>query len=214
LPDSDGMTQGAASHRRIGAILVERGLITEDQLVAALTEQSENGRPLGEICVDRYALDRLHLADALAQQWDEIRAVPELPATPVLGVRRMAPPQVEPRPQTPPAGEQELRDLLAEAQAARTELESKTDELSSRLAALESLVADVTAALAEIRPADQAPARDERDPQAGGRQACSGPGGPQARREADADGYGVLRRSHAFAIATRCASVGWFSNRR
>jgi len=143
------MTQGVTPHRRIGAILVERGLITDVELDAALVEQAECGRPVGEICVDRFGLDRLHLADALAQQWEEIRSVPEpRPAAPVVGVRRMAPPAHAP-------AEQELRELLAEAQAARAELETKTDELSKRLAALESLVADVTTAIDEIRPADK-----------------------------------------------------------
>jgi hypothetical protein len=43
--------------------------------------------------------------------------------------------------------------LLEEAEAARVELASKTDELSRRLAVLETLVVGVTDALAELRPA-------------------------------------------------------------
>ena len=154
------MEQGAAPHRRIGVILVERGLIDEAQLEVALAEQDACGRPLGEICVERFGLDRLHLADALARQWEEIRSTPNPRpnAVPVVGVRRMA--------VTSPAGESELRVLLGEAQAARAELEQKTDELSKRLAALEELVADVSVALAEIRPAEapKPPARATRKP--------------------------------------------------
>jgi septal ring factor EnvC (AmiA/AmiB activator) len=143
------------TYRRIGTIFVERGLITEAELAVALTEQREHGRPLGEICVERFGLDRLHLADALARQWDEMRAVqvdPQIRFTP--GAEQDARTGVI-------ADEAELRTLLEEAQAARTELESKTDELGQRLAALEALVADVSTALAEIRPAEQ-PVRTSR----------------------------------------------------
>ena len=137
------------TYRRIGTIFLERGLITEAQLAVALTEQRERGRPLGEICVERFGIDRLHLADALASQWDEMRAVPvdsQIRFTP--GTEQDATTGVI-------AEEAELRTLLEEAQAARTELESKTDELGQRLAALEALVADVSIALAEIRPGEQ-----------------------------------------------------------
>jgi septal ring factor EnvC (AmiA/AmiB activator) len=143
------------TYRRIGTIFVERGLITEAQLAVALTEQQERGRPLGEICVERFGLDRLHLADVLASQWDEMRAVPvdsQIRVTPSAGQAATIGVTAE---------EAELRTLLEEAQAARTELESKTDELGQRLAALEALVADVSNALAEIRPAEQ-PVRTSR----------------------------------------------------
>jgi hypothetical protein len=46
----------------------------------------------------------------------------------------------------------ELRTLLKEAEAARAELASKTDELGRRLAELENLVIGVSDALAELRP--------------------------------------------------------------
>ena len=151
------MEQGAAPHRRIGVILVERGLIDQAQLDEALAEQDACGRPLGEICVERFGLDQLHLADALARQWDEIRSAPPRPnVAPVVGARR-----ISVKPQT---GESELRTLLVEAQAARAELEQKTDELSQRLAALEALVADVTVALSEMRPAEQPAAARGRKP--------------------------------------------------
>lgn len=139
------MEQGAASHRRIGAIMVERGVIDERQLAEALAEQQACGRPLGEICVERFGIDRLHLADALARQWDEIRSFP----APRTEVSTLPPRRITAR----ATAEPELRELLTEAQAARAELETKTEELSLRLAALEALVADVTTALADLRPA-------------------------------------------------------------
>jgi uncharacterized coiled-coil protein SlyX len=140
------------SYRRIGEILVGRGLITMDQLAIALAEQRECGRPLGEICVERFGLDRLGLADALAEQWDEMQRAsgPTVPAAPAVVD---APPVSD---DTTP--EDELRVLLEEAHSARAELESKTDELGRRLAALEALVVGVNDALAELRAAP-APAR-------------------------------------------------------
>lgn len=136
------------SYRRIGTIFLERGLISEHELSLALAEQERSGRPLGEICVERFGLDRLHLADALASQWDEMRALPvddQLQGASPRPSGDVAPEAL--------SDEDELRVLLEEAQAARAELELKTDELGQRLAALEALVADVSNALAEIRPA-------------------------------------------------------------
>lgn len=132
------------SYRRIGEILVGRGLITMAQLGIALAEQRELGRPLGEICVARFGLDRLSLADALAEQWDEMQRASARPGP-------SAPTHRVPPTSRVGAVEEELRALLDEALAARTELESKTDELGRRLAALEALVVGVNDALAELR---------------------------------------------------------------
>jgi hypothetical protein len=138
-------------YRRIGTILVERGLITENQLAHGLAAQKETGRPLGEICVERFGLDRLSLADALAEQWEEMqRANAE--------AERLAAEleEAELGDELPDdlSAEDELRTLLEEAEAARAELVSKTDELGRRLAALETLVVGVSDALAELRPED------------------------------------------------------------
>lgn len=142
-------------YRRIGAILVDRELITPAQLDLALHEQTSTGRPLGEICVSRFGLDRLSLADALAEQWGEMQA-----ASP--GVDRAdratsGGETLDPAPQTDPVADDELRVLLEEAEAARAELTQKTDELSQRLAALEALVVGVTDALAELRRSEAMP---------------------------------------------------------
>jgi hypothetical protein len=141
-------------YRRIGVILVERRLITPAQLARALDEQTKTGRPLGEICVERFGLDRLSLADALAEQWAEMQAAtaaarpdPETPAMHAAGGDRASEPTTD----------DELRVLLEEAQAARAELTERTDELSKRLAALETLVVGVSDALAELRPSEPIP---------------------------------------------------------
>ena len=138
-------------YRRIGTILVDRQLITGRQLEHALAEQQETGRPLGEICVDRYGLDRLSLADALAEQWEEMQR-----AAPIENESDAASAMEDDLGDSPAedvSAEDELRVLLAEAQAARVELTVRTDELGKRLNALEALVVGVSDALAELHPA-------------------------------------------------------------
>ncbi len=137
-------------YRRIGTILVEKGLISADQLERGLREQQQTGRPLGEICVERFKLDRLSLADALAEQWEEMQHA--TPADDGSDVSVAARPMDDDQLAAGLSPEEELRLLLNEAEAARAELATKTDELSRRLAALETLVVGVTDALAELRP--------------------------------------------------------------
>ncbi|MFP4494106.1 MAG: glycosyltransferase, partial [Puniceicoccaceae bacterium] len=55
-------------HRRLGEILVERGLVTQAQLDEALAEQEKSGRKLGEILVERELLWEEDLVEALAIQ--------------------------------------------------------------------------------------------------------------------------------------------------
>lgn len=138
-------------YRRIGTILVEWSLITEAQLVQALAEQEETGRLLGEILVSTYGVSRLDLADALAEQWQEANraatAALEQSALPPAGRED----GVEPDVGTERLVEADLRVLLDEAEAARAELTVRTEELSRRLATLETLVVGVTEALEELR---------------------------------------------------------------
>jgi len=54
--------------RLIGALIVEKGVITEEQLEIALQEQEASGRRLGEILVDQFGVTREDLASALDQQ--------------------------------------------------------------------------------------------------------------------------------------------------
>ena len=59
----------ALSARLIGAIFLERGLVTEEQLQAALAQQAETKEHLGEILVQQYGVSRIELAGVLAEQW-------------------------------------------------------------------------------------------------------------------------------------------------
>src|SRR5262249_18363247 len=135
-------------YRRIGTILAEWRLISEEQLSRALTEQEETGRLLGEILVTRYGVSRVDLADALAEQWQEANRAA------AAAIERTAA-NVQPDPETDSGDGQldegDLRVLLDEAQAARAELTVRTEELSRRLATLETLVIGVSEALEEMR---------------------------------------------------------------
>ncbi|HEY6471707.1 MAG TPA: GspE/PulE family protein [Acidimicrobiales bacterium] len=65
----------------LGELLVRRGVVTEEQITAALALQAGSGKRLGEILVDMGALDEQRLVDALADFFD----------MPVTHLRRDAP---------------------------------------------------------------------------------------------------------------------------
>jgi hypothetical protein len=69
LPPSSEDGQIVPTRRPLGEIFVERGLVSEDQVEAALVEQRQSGGKLGEILVEHGVLSRLDLAGALADQW-------------------------------------------------------------------------------------------------------------------------------------------------
>ena len=54
---------------RLGAVLVEKNLITEEQLERALVLQEESGKRLGEILVAEFGVSRLEVAGVLSEQW-------------------------------------------------------------------------------------------------------------------------------------------------
>jgi hypothetical protein len=54
--------------RPIGQLFLERGLVTEDQLLEALDEQERTGRPLGEIVGTRYRISSITLEKVLDEQ--------------------------------------------------------------------------------------------------------------------------------------------------
>ena len=54
--------------RPLGLLLVQRGLLTADELEAALDEQERTGGPLGEILMRHGLLSRLALASSLHEQ--------------------------------------------------------------------------------------------------------------------------------------------------
>src|SRR5689334_25401417 len=62
-----------AAKRRLGEIVVERGLITNEQLQQALDHQRLTGGKLGETLVELGMLTRMALAGVLSEQWDQLR---------------------------------------------------------------------------------------------------------------------------------------------
>lgn len=59
----------AASNRLIGELFVERGFISQSQLLVALELQRESGQQLGQILVERFGVKRAELAQVVAEHW-------------------------------------------------------------------------------------------------------------------------------------------------
>ena len=57
------------SSKRLGEILIEKGLITEDQLQEALQEQKMGHTFLGDILIDKGWINNKNLLEALAEQF-------------------------------------------------------------------------------------------------------------------------------------------------
>jgi hypothetical protein len=66
-------TMESAAKRRLGDIIVERGLITAEQLEEALVVQRASGSKLGEVLVELGFLTRVALAGVITEQWDDLR---------------------------------------------------------------------------------------------------------------------------------------------
>jgi hypothetical protein len=63
----------SAAKRRLGDIIVERGLVTAEQLDQALAVQRESGGKLGEVLVELGFITRVGLAGVISEQWDDLR---------------------------------------------------------------------------------------------------------------------------------------------
>lgn len=79
-----------AAKRRLGEIVVERGLITNEQLQQALDHQRLTGGKLGETLVELGMLTRMALAGVLSEQWDQLRLTQSGRKTAEIGVRQAA----------------------------------------------------------------------------------------------------------------------------
>jgi DNA repair exonuclease SbcCD ATPase subunit len=67
------MNEAAALQARlVGALVVDRGLVTEEQLERALEIQAATEELLGEILVNEFGVSRVELASILAEQWAEL----------------------------------------------------------------------------------------------------------------------------------------------
>ena len=136
---------GLPGRRPIGEFLVERGLVTPDELEAALAQQRLSGQRLGEILVERGLISRMALASVLGEQWEEagrhLRAV--------VPVRLADGKEAE----TGLAGGEELTESLAALQTAVARLEDLAGEVGAEQPASSSgasVAADVLVRLERL----------------------------------------------------------------
>ena len=149
--------EAAASHepveahtRRLGRLLVDADLITEEDLADALAEQAETGRLLGEILIARRLVSSPVLAQALAAQngtelvveqgfgaglWARIER--RHPARRISIGHRDELERETGEPHRPPAAETPST-LLGDLRPAPTDVLVRLEQLEARVAALEA----------------------------------------------------------------------------
>ncbi len=71
----------AVSNRLIGELFVERGLVSQSQLLVALELQQETGQQLGQILVERFGVARSDLAKIVAEHWARLGQAEEQATT-------------------------------------------------------------------------------------------------------------------------------------
>ncbi len=127
---------GSAAKRRLGDIIVERGLITAEQLDHALEVQRESGGKLGEVLVELGFITRVGLAGVITEQWDDLRVTE--------GGRKNAETN---------ARSAALAGSSVVETALRERLEALTVELAARDQRIAQQDATISALLAKIDPA-------------------------------------------------------------
>jgi exonuclease VII small subunit len=165
---------------RLGRVLVDAGLLSDEQLQAALAEQTSTGRRLGEIVVERGYMSGPALANALATQHGGVVRTEYGLAT---GLPAPSQPDPEPEPEPTSAEPQslsllnvledwsgmleELRGKVArlesELETAKAELEVSKSSLEATAQTLDAATRDLEAAREEARIArDELAAAQER----------------------------------------------------
>lgn len=128
------MEAAALNPPPLGRVLVECGLLTEEQVTEALEEQQRSGRKLGEILVSSGIVSGPAIANALAEQRGTVIKT-EYGFGTGLARRRpaeaVAPPPAEP-PQPAPAPQQP--DRVAELESDVAAREARIAELQAELA--------------------------------------------------------------------------------
>jgi type IV pilus assembly protein PilB len=126
----------AAPVRRLGDVLVEKGLITQSDLDSALMLQRGTGKRLGEVLVDIGAIDWLELAQAMAAQWEAEPPAPAPAAAPANVPGERLDPTV-----------QELQEMLRDRQRRVIELSSAVTKLQRKVEQLNAELRDRDARL-------------------------------------------------------------------
>jgi hypothetical protein len=129
----------SAAKRRLGDIIVDRGLITAEQLEQALVAQRESGSKLGEVLVELGFITRVALAGVITEQWDELRLT--------TSSRKNA--EAAAAPKAAPAGSSVVETALRERLEALTvELAARDQRIAQQDATIAALLAQISAPVA------------------------------------------------------------------
>jgi len=128
----------SAAKKRLGDIIVERGLVTPDQLNEALRVQRERGGKLGEVLVELGFITRVALAGVITEQWDALRVTTSGRKSAELQARAAAQPGSS-------VVETALRERL---EALTAELAAKDRRIAQQDATIAALLAQLNSAAA------------------------------------------------------------------
>ena len=152
-------------HPPLGRVLVECGLLTEEQVAEALDEQQRSGRKLGEILVSSGVVSGPAIANALAEQRGTVvkteygfgtglasRRLPAAAAPQPVEAPPSAPP-AQPVPQAAPSADEddpvaELEADLASRDARIAELQAELGRRATKAEGLHARISDLEAKLA------------------------------------------------------------------
>jgi hypothetical protein len=126
----------SAAKRRLGDIIVERGMIDQAQLDEALAVQRATGAKLGEVLVDLGFITRVALAGVISEQWDELRVTARGRKTAEIQARR-----------------DDVTGSSVVEVALRERLEALAAELAARDQRIAQQDATITALLAQLNSA-------------------------------------------------------------
>jgi hypothetical protein len=126
----------SAAKRRLGDIIVERRLVTAEQLDEALKVQRETGGKLGEVLVELGFITRVALAGVISEQWDGLRVTARGRKTAETSARTAA-----------------LAGSSVVETALRERLEALTVELAARDQRIAQQDATIAALIAQLKPA-------------------------------------------------------------
>jgi hypothetical protein len=127
----------SAAKRRLGDIIVERGLISANQLEHALATQRESGSKLGEVLVELGYITRVALAGVITEQWDELRLT--------TSSRKNAGPSAR---TTVPAGSPVEIELRERVESLTVELAARDQRIAQQDATIAALLSQLPSAVA------------------------------------------------------------------
>jgi hypothetical protein len=130
-----------AARKRLGDIVVERRMITEEQLAVALAKQEATGLKLGEVLVELNMITRIALAGVISAQWDDLGLTTGARKNAETEARKLELLESEERQSSPSVSS------VVEV-ALRERLESLTAELAARDARIAQQDATISALLA------------------------------------------------------------------